>query len=119
MTQVLADIAGMFELFAIASGLLLLHRELTHPSYLRRPATAGACTTYFWFKDQWLRAIDSSHMGHPGMMRGLTVGPGIGSMPSGTPWQASSGRESVTDFSRSASDRPDEYAIKPKKAEFQ
>ena len=99
MTQFLADIAGMLELFAIAAGLVLLHRASRDDRAKLLKAAGGVlvaggvvvglCTSYFWFKYQSLGAFDSSLMGHPGMMHGLTAEPSMGSTPSGTQLQSS------------------------------
>ncbi len=105
MAQFTADIAGMLELFAIAAGLVLLHRAGKEaPAKLLKTAgwvlvaggiVVGACTTYYWFKYQSRGEFDTAHMGYPGMMHapgtgmgpgtmgpGMT-GPGMGSMPHG------------------------------------
>lgn len=100
MAQFTADIAGMLELFAIAAGLVLLHRAGKEaPAKLLRAAgwvlvvggiVVGACTTFYWFKYQSRGELDTVHMGYPGMMRapGAGMGPGMmgpgeGSMPHG------------------------------------
>jgi len=105
MAQFTADIAGMLELFAIAAGLVLLHRASKEaPAKLLKAAgwvlvaggiAVGACTTVYWFKYQSRGEFDTVHMGYPGMMHapgtgmgpgtmgpGMT-GPGMGSMPHG------------------------------------
>lgn len=105
MAQFMADIAGMLELFAIAAGLVLLHRAGKEaPAKLLNVAgwalvtggmVVGACTTFYWFKYRSRGELDSVHMGYPGMMHapatgmgtgamghGMT-GPGMGSMPRG------------------------------------
>lgn len=101
MTQFTADIAGMLELFAIAAGLVLLHRAGKEaPAKLLKAAgwvlvaggiVVGACTTFYWFKYQSRGEFDTVHMGYPGMMRGPgsgmgpeMMGPGMGSMPRST-----------------------------------
>jgi hypothetical protein len=100
MAQFTADIAGMLELFAIAAGLVLLHRARKEaPAKLLNAAGwvliaggigVGACTTYYWFKYRSHGELDTVHMGYPGMMRaprsGIDpgmMGPGMGSMPHG------------------------------------
>jgi hypothetical protein len=90
MAQFTADIAGMLELFAIAAGLVLLHRAGKEaPAKLLKAAgwvlvaggiVVGACTTFYWFKYQSRGDFDTVHMDYPGMM-----GPGMGSMPDGMP----------------------------------
>ena len=99
MTQFLADIAGMLELFAIGAGLVLLHRASREdPAKLLKAAggvlvaggvVVGLCTGYFWFKYQSLGAFDSSPMDHAAMMHGLTSEPSLGPTPSGPPLQPS------------------------------
>ncbi len=102
MAQFTADIAGMLELFAIAAGLVLLHRASKEaPARLLQAAGwvlvaggvfVGACTTFYWFKYQSRGELDSVHMAPPAMMRtpearmgsgpmgpGMT-GPGMGTM---------------------------------------
>ena len=59
MTQFLGDISGMMEIFAIALGLVLLHRAKSESNAdLLRAAgwllvcggvIIGACTLYYWF----------------------------------------------------------------------
>ena len=105
MAQFTADIAGMLEIFAIAAGLVLLHRASREaPAQLLEVAgwvlvvggiVGGACTTRYWFRYQSRGAFDTVPMGDPGMMRGpetsmgpgtmgpRTTGPGMGSMPHG------------------------------------
>ncbi|MBK8009840.1 MAG: hypothetical protein IPK13_00695 [Deltaproteobacteria bacterium] len=97
MAQFTADIAGMLEIFAIAAGLVLLHRASKEgPAKLLNAAgwvliaggvVVGACTTFYWFKYQSRGDLDSVHMGYPGMMDGAgtgmgpgMMGPGMGSM---------------------------------------
>jgi hypothetical protein len=92
MAQFLADIAGMLELFAIAAGLVLLHRaSKDRPARLLKAAGAvlvaggiivGSCTTYYWFKYQSRGEFDSTRMGYPGM-RGPGAGMGPGMMGPG------------------------------------
>lgn len=87
MAQFLADIAGMLELFAIAAGLVLLHRAAKDgPAKLLKAAgwvlvvggvAVGLCTTYYWFKYQSRGEFDGAHMGYPKMMRGQGMGPGM------------------------------------------
>lgn len=106
MAQFTADIAGMLELFAIAAGLVLLHRAGKEPPAKLLMAAGwvlvaggivvGACTTFYWLKYQSRGELDSVQMGYPGMMHapgtgmgsGTTgpgmAGPGMGSMPPGT-----------------------------------
>lgn len=103
MAQFTADIAGMLELFAIAAGLVLLHRASKEaPAKLLKAAgwvlvagglVVGACTTVYWFKYQSRGEFDTMHMGCPGMMHGPgkgmcagtmgpgMTGPGMGSTP--------------------------------------
>ena len=79
MAQFTADIAGMLELFAIAAGLVLLHRAGKEaPAKLLKVAgwvlvaggiVVGACTTFYWFKYQSRGEFDTVYMGYPGMMR--------------------------------------------------
>lgn len=62
MAQFAADIAGILELFAIAAGLVLLHRVSKEaPAKLLEAAgrllvasglVVGACTTFYWFDYQ-------------------------------------------------------------------
>ncbi len=105
MAQFTADIAGMLELFAIAAGLVLLHRASKEaPAKLLKAAgwvlvagglVVGACTTVYWFKYQSRGEFDTMHTGYPGMMHGSgtgmcpgmmgpgMTGPGMGSSPHG------------------------------------
>lgn len=100
MAQFTADIAGMLELFAIAAGLVLLHRAGKEaPARLLKAAgwvlvaggvVVGACTTFYWFEYRSRGGFDAVHMGCPGMMRAAgsgmdpgMMGPGMGSMPRG------------------------------------
>ena len=76
MTQFTGDIAGMLELFAIAAGLVLLHRaDKEAPAKLLKAAgwvlvaggiLVGICTTFYWFKYQSRGELDSAHMGMTG-----------------------------------------------------
>ena len=62
MAQFLSDIAGMLEIFAVAAGLLLLHRASKEaPARLMKVAAVvlllggvavGLCTASYWFKYQ-------------------------------------------------------------------
>lgn len=100
MAQFTADIAGMLELFAIAAGLVLLHRASKEaPTKLLKAAgwvlvaggiVVGACTSFYWFKYQSRGEFNTEHMGYPRVMHGpgtgmgpRTMGPGMGSMPHG------------------------------------
>jgi hypothetical protein len=88
MAQFTADIAGMLELFAIAAGLVLLHRASKEaPAKLLQAAgwvlvaggiVVGACTTVFWFKYQSRGEFDTVRVGYPGLMHapGSGMGPG-------------------------------------------
>lgn len=88
MAQFTADIAGMLEIFAIAAGLVLLHRASKEaPANLLKAAgsvlvvggvVVGACTTFYWFKYQSHGELDSVHMGCPGVMDGAGTGMGPG-----------------------------------------
>lgn len=90
MAQFLADIAGLLKIFAIAGGLVLLHRASKEaPAKLLKAAgwvlhaggvIVGLCTSYYWFKYQSQGGFENTHtscsettqhsdMG-PGMMRG-------------------------------------------------
>lgn len=74
------DIAGMLELFAVAAGLVLLHRARKEaPAKLLMAAGwllvvggigVGACTTFFWLKYLARGDLDSAHMDRSGMMHG-------------------------------------------------
>ncbi len=74
MTQFLADIAGMLEVFAIAAGLVLLHRASKEaPAKLIKTAGwvlvaggvgVGLCTSYYWFKYQSQGEFESTHTGY-------------------------------------------------------
>lgn len=96
MAQFLADIAGLLEIFAVAAGLVLLHRASREaPAKLLKAAgwvlvaggiAVGLCTTYYWFKYQSRGEFDSTHMGSPGMMYGPRTGMGPGMMGSGQHW---------------------------------
>lgn len=78
MAQFLADIAGMLEIFAIAGGLLLLHRAAKEaPAKLLKAAgwvllvggvLSGICTSYYWFRYQGRGEFHSSHMSYSEMM---------------------------------------------------
>lgn len=80
MAEFLGDIAGMLELFAIATGLVLLHQaNKAAPAKLLKLAGwvlvigglfVGTCTTYYWLKYQARGDFDSAHMTHTGMMQG-------------------------------------------------
>ncbi len=100
MAEFTADIAGMLEIFAIAAGLVLLHRASKDaPAQLLKAAgwvlvaggvVVGLCTTLYWFKYQSRGEFDNTHMGYPGMMHDTgtcvgpgMMGPGMGSMRSG------------------------------------
>ncbi len=103
MAEFTADIAGMLEIFAIAAGLVLLHRASKEsPAKLLKAAgwvlvaggvVVGLCTTFYWFKYQSRGEFATTHMGYRGVMSdpGTGMGPGMmgpgsgmGSMPSGT-----------------------------------
>jgi len=89
VAEFLADIAGMLELFAIAAGLVLLHRAAKEaPARLLKAAgwvlvaggiVVGLCTSYYWYRYQARGEFDSGHMGYPGMMygEGGSMGPGM------------------------------------------
>ena len=87
MAQFLADIAGLLEIFAIAGGLVLLHRASKEaPAKLLKAAgwvlvaggvIVGLCTSYYWFKYQSRGEFDSAHMGYGNMMRSQGMGPGM------------------------------------------
>lgn len=76
MAQFTADIAGMLEIFAIALGLVLLHRASKEaPAKLLKAAgwvlvaggvVVGLCTTLYWVKYQSRGEFDSTYMGYPG-----------------------------------------------------
>ncbi len=99
MTQFLADIAGILEIFAIAGGLVLLHRASKEPPAKLLKAAGwvlvaggvivGLCTSYYWFKYQSRGEFDSAHMGYPNMTCNQGMGPemmapmGSGSIPGG------------------------------------
>jgi hypothetical protein len=99
MAQFLADIAGLLAIFAIAGGLVLLHRASKEaPAKLLKAAgwvlvaggvIVGLCTSYYWFKYQSRGDFDSAHMDFPNMTRSRGMGPemmgpmGPGSMPGG------------------------------------
>jgi len=96
MPQFLADIAGMLEIFAIAAGLVLLHRARSEAaSGLLRAAGAvlvvgglavGLCTTWYWFTYRARGEFATAHMMSPSMMMpmmdstGRMMGPGMGTM---------------------------------------
>lgn len=70
MTQFLADIAGMLEVFAVAGGLVLLHRARKESAGLLKAAglvlvvggvAVGLCTSYYWFKYQANGDFDAVH----------------------------------------------------------
>lgn len=94
MAEFTADIAGMLELFAVAAGLVLLHRASKEaPAKLLTAAGwvlvaggigVGACTTFYWFKYLSRGELDTAHMGYPTMMQApgtgmapRTMGPGM------------------------------------------
>ena len=93
MAQFTADIAGMLELFAIAAGLVLLHRASKEaPAKLLKAAgwvlvaggfVVGVCTTLYWFKYQSRGDFDTVHMGDGGMMPAPETGMGRGMMGPG------------------------------------
>lgn len=93
MAEFTADIAGMLELFAIAAGLVLLHRASKEaPAKLLKAAgwvlvaggiAVGACTSFYWFEYQSRGEFDTAHMGCPGMMNGPETGMGPGTMGAG------------------------------------
>ena len=71
MTQFLGDLAFVFELFAVAAGLVILHRalEATKPMLLRAAgwllivggAGGAACTGYYWLHYQQRGDFDAAH----------------------------------------------------------
>ncbi len=83
MAQFLGDLAFLFELFAVAAGLVLLHqaRDTAKPGFLRVAAwllVAGgvggaACTSYYWLRYQSRGDFDAAH--------GMTSMPMSGGMP--------------------------------------
>jgi len=89
MNQFNADIAGMLEIFAVAAGLVLLHRaskDKEAPAKLLTAAggvlvaggiVVGACTTLYWLKYQSRGEFDSTNSSY------TTMGAGMGSLPSG------------------------------------
>lgn len=86
MAQFTADIAGMLELFAIAAGLVLLHRASKEaPAKLLKAAgwvlvagglVVGTCTTAYWLKYQSRGEFDTVHSGDPEMMHAPATGMG-------------------------------------------
>lgn len=67
MTQFLGDIAGMLEIFAIAAGLVLLHKAGEQSAKLLKLAGVvlivggigvGLCTSWYWFKYQAAGELD-------------------------------------------------------------
>lgn len=96
MAQFFADITGILELFAIAGGLVLLHRASKDaPARLLKAAgwvlvaggiAVGLCTSYYWLQYQSRGDFAGAYLGHPGMMSGPGggMGYGMGSM-SGMP----------------------------------
>lgn len=92
--QFLADIAGMLEIFAIAGGLVLLHRASKEPpAQLLRTAgwvlvvggiVIGLCTAYYWLRYRLHGEFRSAHMGYPGMIYAPGAGMGPGMMGPGT-----------------------------------
>jgi hypothetical protein len=87
MAQFLADIAGMLEVFAIATGLVLLHRASKEaPAKLLKAAgwvlvvggvSVGLCTSYYWFKYQSQGGFETTHMGYSETMHGSDMGSGM------------------------------------------
>lgn len=85
MTQFLGDIAFMLEVFAIAAGLVQLHKANTADGApLLRLAGAvlivagligSICTTFYWFSYQSQGAFASAH--HTMMAPGGTGEPGM------------------------------------------
>lgn len=85
MAQFLADIAGMLELFAVAAGLVLLHRARKDaPAGLLKAAgwilviggvLVALCTAYYWFKYQARGDFAGASAGCPMMMEGRHMGP--------------------------------------------
>lgn len=71
MTQFLGDLAFLFELFAVAAGLVLLHRAREAPDagLLRAAAWllvvggvgGAACTGYYWLRYQSRGDFDAAH----------------------------------------------------------
>lgn len=87
MAQFLADIAGILVVFAIAAGLVLLHRASKEaPAKLLRAAgwvlvagglVVGLCTIYYWCRYLVRGEFATAHTECPGMM----YGPGTGMGP--------------------------------------
>lgn len=77
MAQFLADIAGMLELFAIATGLALLHRASKEaPAKLLKASgwvlliggiLVALCTGYYWLRYQSRGEFDGAHASCPMM----------------------------------------------------
>ncbi|HBQ10946.1 MAG: hypothetical protein RLP09_37960 [Sandaracinaceae bacterium] len=85
MAQFLGDLAFLFELFAVAAGLLLLHRarDEAKPGLLRAAAAlllvggvgGAVCTGYYWLRYQAQGEFGSAH--------GMTSMPMGGDAPMG------------------------------------
>jgi hypothetical protein len=98
MAQFLADIAGMLEIFAIAAGLVLLHRAYKDPpAKLLKAAglvlviggiAVGLCTSWYWIKYQAAGEFDSAAPWHmqaePGSMPSQHMMPGMHPDPAGS-----------------------------------
>ena len=88
MAQFLGDLAFLFELFAVAAGLLILHRarEEAKPGLLRAAAwillvggVGGAsCTGYYWLRYQTHGHFDGAHAMTSMPMGGATT---MGAVP--------------------------------------
>lgn len=84
MAQFTADIAGMLEIFAIAMGLVLLHRSKKEaPARLLASAGwvlviggvfVGACTSYYWLVYQSRGHFDGAPTTSATMMHGASTG---------------------------------------------
>jgi hypothetical protein len=89
MAEFLGDIAGMLEIFAVAAGLVLLHRASKEaPAKLLQAAgvllivgglVAGACTGWYWF--QYRAAGDFERAMPMHSMMGAPSMPGMPGMP--------------------------------------
>jgi len=86
MTQFIADIAGMLEVFAIAAALVLLHKASKEaPAKLLKAAglvlvvgggiAVGLCTSWYWFKYQAAGEFESAASCHAPMAAGSMPGP--------------------------------------------
>lgn len=95
MAQFLADIAGMLEIFAVAAGLVLLHKASKEPpaKFLKAAGLVlviggigvGLCTSWYWFKYQAAGEFDSANSWHmptePSSMPGQHMMQGEHMMP--------------------------------------